>query len=39
MFFNLKKKIMCRSLENRNLEKPFDYAYAENYTLEESFGR
>ncbi len=34
MFFNLKKKIMCRSLEKRNLEKPFDYAYAENYTLE-----
>lgn len=34
MFFNLKKKIMCKALAKRNQEKPFDYSYAENFSLE-----
>ena len=25
---------MCRALQKRNREKPFDYEYAENYSLE-----
>ncbi len=34
MFFKLKRGIIQRSLEKRNREKPFDYEYAENFTLE-----
>lgn len=33
MFFTLKKKLMCRAIEKRNRQHPFDYAAAENYTL------
>jgi len=33
MFYRLKKKIMCRALDKRNREKPFDYQAAESYTL------
>ena len=33
MFFTLKKKLMCREIEKRNRQHPFDYAAAENYTL------
>ncbi len=33
MFFTLKKKLMCRTIEKRNRQHPFDYAAAENYTL------
>jgi hypothetical protein len=34
MFYRLKKGLMCRALEKRNKEKPFDYSYAENFTLD-----
>lgn len=34
MFFKLKREFIQRSLEKRNSEKPFDYDYAENFTLE-----
>jgi hypothetical protein len=34
MFFKLKQDIMCKALEKRNKESPFNPAYAENYTLE-----
>ncbi len=34
MFFKLKREIIQRGLEKRNREKPFDYDYAENYSLE-----
>ena len=34
MFFNLKRRIIQRGLEKRNREKPFDYKYAENFSLE-----
>jgi len=34
MFYRLKKKIMCKALDKRNKQKPFDYRYAENYTLQ-----
>ena len=34
MLFKLKRGIIQRSLEKRNREKPFDYDYAENFTLE-----
>ncbi len=33
MFFTLKKKLMCRAIEKRNRQHPFDYAAVENYTL------
>lgn len=33
MFFTLKKKLMCRTIEKRNRQHTFDYAAAENYTL------
>lgn len=33
MFFTLKKKLICRAIEKRNRQHPFDYAAAENYTL------
>lgn len=33
MFFTLNKKLMCRAIEKRNRQHPFDYAAAENYTL------
>jgi len=33
MLFRLKKSIMCKVLEKRNRQKPFDYQFAENYTL------
>ena len=34
MLYRLKKRLMRKALEKRNQEKPFDYAYAESYTLE-----
>ena len=34
MFFKLKREFIQRGLEKRNREKPFDYDYAENYSLE-----
>lgn len=34
MFYGLKKGIMCKALAKRNRQKPFDYAYAESFTLE-----
>ena len=34
MLYNLKKGIMCKALDKRNKQKPFDYEYAENFTLE-----
>ena len=34
MFFNLKKKLMCRAIDKRNGQRPFDYQYAENFSLE-----
>ena len=34
MFYWLKKGLMCRALEKRNKEKPFDYKYAEEFTLD-----
>ncbi len=34
MSYWLKKKIMCRALDKRNKEKPFDYNHAENFSLE-----
>ena len=33
MFYSLKKSIMCRALAKRIQQKPFDYAYAESFTL------
>ena len=32
--FRLKKRLMCRMLAKRNKQKPFDYLYAENFSLE-----
>lgn len=34
MFFNLKKKLMCRAIDKRNGQHPFDYQYAESFSLE-----
>lgn len=34
MSFRLKKRIMCRMLAKRNKQKPFDYQYADSFTLE-----
>lgn len=34
MFFALKKKIMCKVLERRKAQKPFDFQYAEGFSLE-----
>ena len=34
MFYNFKKQIMCRALAKRNKQNPFDYQYAEYFTLE-----
>ncbi len=34
MFYRLKKIIMCKALDKRNREKPFDYQYAENFSLQ-----
>ena len=34
MLFKLKRGIIQRGLEKRNREKPFDYDYAENFSLE-----
>ena len=34
MFYRLKRGLMCRALEKRNKEKPFDYKYAEEFTLD-----
>lgn len=34
MFFSFKKRIMCRAIAKRNKQLPFDYNYAENYSLE-----
>ena len=34
MFFNLKKKLMCRAIDKRNGQRPFDYQYAESFSLE-----
>ena len=33
MFFSVKKKLMCKAIEKRNRQNPFDYRSAENYTL------
>lgn len=33
MFFSIKKNLICRSIEKRNRQNPFDYQSAENYTL------
>lgn len=34
MFYGFKKRIMCQALAKRNKQKPFDYHYAENFSLE-----
>ena len=34
MLYRLKKRIMCKALDKRNRQKPFDYAYAESFTLD-----
>ena len=34
MFYGFKKRIMCQALAKRNKENPFDYHYAENFSLE-----
>lgn len=34
MFYNLKKKIMSRAIEKRNRQNPFDYQFAENFSLD-----
>lgn len=34
MFYDFKKKIMCKALEKRIKQHPFDYQYAENFSLE-----
>lgn len=34
MFFKIKRNIIQRSLEKRNRQKPFDFEYAENFSLE-----
>ncbi len=34
MFFTLKKKLMAGAIAKRNREHPFDFAAAENYTLD-----
>ena len=33
MFFSLKKKLMAKAIAKRNLEHPFDFAYAEEAEL------
>lgn len=35
MFFNLKKKIISKSIEKRIKQHPFDFQYAENFTLKD----
>ena len=35
MFFYIKKNIMCRALAKRIKQNPFDFQYAESYTLED----
>lgn len=34
MFFNFKKRLMCKAIEKRVQQNPFDYQYAENFSLE-----
>ncbi len=34
MFYNLKKKIMFRAIDKRNRQNPFDYQFAENFSLD-----
>ncbi len=34
MLYTLKKRIMCHALAKRNRQNPFDYTYAENFSLE-----
>ena len=34
MLYHFKKQIMCRALAKRNKQNPFDYQYAENFSLE-----
>lgn len=34
MFYNLKKTIICKSINKRVKQNPFDYQYAENFSLE-----
>lgn len=34
MFFSIKKKLMGKAIAKRNLEHPFNFASAENYTLD-----
>lgn len=33
MIFQIKRKLMCKALAKRNVEKPFDYQFAENFSL------
>ena len=33
MFFYLKKQLMCRAIDKRNRQQPFDYRAAENFAL------
>lgn len=34
MFYSLKKRIICNSIAKRNKQNPFDYQYAESFSLE-----
>lgn len=34
MFYGFKKRMMCQALAKRNKQNPFDYQYAENFSLE-----
>lgn len=34
MFYSLKKAVMCKALEKRKKQKPFDYERAEAFSLQ-----
>lgn len=34
MFYSFKKTIICKSIDKRNKQHPFDYQYAESFSLE-----
>ena len=34
MFYSLRKAVMCKTLEKRNKQKPFDYERAEAFSLQ-----
>ena len=34
MFFSIKKRIICKALDKRNKQNPFNYQYAERFSLE-----